>query len=265
VDATQFIHNGTAAQSASFHVDGDGTIDGSFTAGNADVATDLTVGGSMGIGVPPETALHVSGDLRTDGYGGKLLFDRVMTGAWLEANATFGTSRAHTAVGASVELGTGAQLGEKLFEVPLPPPDAYAAARSYVVHATVWMEPLTGDCDPTVGLTDGTTFVGAIHMDNGNSEIGGLVQGLDGNVGTLNVVTWSSPGSPDTRRRFDLIMRLDTPVEVVLWGGRNEPPLAAVASAVLDRQQPLKLAFFGSDANEQYRFYAVRLRITEES
>jgi hypothetical protein len=249
VDPTMFIQNGSNAQTASFNVTGTGTV------GTLAVGGDASAGGD----------LAVTGNVRVSGYGAKTVYSQLMTGRWLNAHATFLGTRTHTLTSGRLDtVGTGTATDEKAYQVMILPAGALDPTAAYAIHLTLFMDELTTtDCDPILGVGDGTNAVAIWRSESGSS----LFAWESTDVTDLVPVGFISNTAPTTaagRHRVDVIVRLDTATELVAAQTDDVQPLTFQATTALNRANPIRVFVGLNSVNENVGVHAIRVSVVQE-
>lgn len=223
-------------------------VDGYATDAPLNLAPGSTIGG----------ATIVSGSQR-------LVYHKVVTGTWLQANATFGTARGHSLTGSRVDWTVGSVYTEKLLSFPIVPAGTLSAGQNYIVELKLTQEPLTADNDPVFAISDGVDFVGIQANDVGNTLYANLFEGKDGvTIGGARGLGSMAYGGA-TRRHHELLLRLGATTELVVRGQDNIPSMSATSLNPIDRPAALSFVAFANDAPERYGIYEIEITITAES
>ena len=150
-------------------------------------------------------------------------------------------------------------VDDKLIELPLLPAGELPTTEPTVISIAADITGLSGDHDPQVGLSDGTNAV--LFMRLGTE--GRAREGDDGNplgsptFGVLDPpISYPLDSAPDL---FTGIFTLDA--QTSLAGTIGSASGSHTFSRVLDRSQPISLAFFANNGNEGHQVN--RFTVTE--
>lgn len=197
------------------------------------------------------------------------LYSRLLTPRVLQAEATFNPGRPATVTATTLDFPAGVGEWNRLFALPMLPGGALAPGEAYVVRIVVDQTVASVDNDPTIGITDGTTFFGFVKGDASNTEMGWAFKSAYGvNLDNAAVLT-SLPGPGANINSFEVLIRIEPQV-----GGTTDlfitarAGTAAVRHAYLansfNRAAPLTFAVFANNPPEVYRFHDFEVTVSRD-
>ena len=179
-----------------------------------------------------------------------------MTPKWIHNNAVITGPHALNSQYFEILPTTGAAW-QRALQIPLVAPNILTSTDSVTVAVTVAMDvshASSSDHDPTIGISDGTSFIG-VHPKDRIPNPCYILEGKGGTV-LLNPVTVSN-GPTVTSRRYSSEIKIQLrPAEQ--WGSchtENDGGYTNVGNyqRLLDPSKGLKLEMYHQGANEKYR------------
>ena len=179
-----------------------------------------------------------------------------MTPKWIHSNAVITGPHALHSQYFEILSATGA-LYQRALQIPLVAPNILTFTDSVTVTVTVAVDvsyASSNDHDPTIGISDGTSFIGAFVVDRSTTPCRIKEGGSSTTVlADVNHIT----GSTVTSRRYSSEIKIQLrPAEQ--WGSCHTEHDGGYTNVgnyqrLLDPSKGLQLEIYRGDANEKYR------------
>ena len=183
-----------------------------------------------------------------------LLYHRVMTPKWIHSNAVI--TGPHALYSQYFEiLGTTGASHQRALQIPLVAPNILTSTDSVTVTVTVAMDvsyASSNDHDPTIGISDGISFIGFIADERSTNPC--IIREGDSSTTLMQIHSINGPTVTSKCYSSEIKIQLK-PAEQ--WGSCHTEHDGGYTNVgnycLLDSSKGLQLEIYRNHANEKYR------------